>query len=334
MMKGMRLRLRETGQLPETYVGLWQMPPLNGSRKYQPVTQLSEEPKSELVQSELTQPERPKSYYSTSSTTPGLEDAHYAKSIAPLGEFDNPYSSAGDDPTSSDNASKSAAKAEQQAALQEALARRRHGHSQPIIMLAMFLGLLSFVMWVMSVTHMIMGWQWPSNTHSNTLAYLQDPRTWSNPALIGNMPETCLAWLTSKGANAFVSGGFFNAVTQTYWSNLLNTAIMTIATKYAAIIHLGILINPGNASTAQRIHRHLRLNAIVITGYMAIATVGTAIYVGVERSQKKQDHFMYTNNATLTGGCSFGVVQAEKTWGYLDIAENLPLRLALASLGL
>ena len=169
---------------------------------------------------------------------------------------------------------------------------------------------------------------------AHTLAYLQDARTWSNPALIGNMPATCVAWLTSKGANALVSGGFFNADTETYWSNLLNTAIMTIASKYAAVVHLGMVIRPGNASTAQRIHSHLRLNAIVITGYMAIATVGTAIYVGVERSQKKQDHFMYTHNATLTGGCSFAVVQAEKTWGYLDIAENLPLRLALASLGL
>jgi hypothetical protein len=321
----MRIRLRETGQLPQPNFGLWQP-------YYLSLPQVNEEPKSEHANDEYSTKKKPK-----------LDVLHHSDPVTPLGEFSNPYSSA-PDPTSSldvtlnpafDNLSaEDRLKAEKKAEMM----RRRYGHSAALIYLALFLAPLSFIMWVLSVVHMIMGWQWPSGTHSRTLAYLQDERTWSNPALIANMPATCVAWLTQMEPNRLVNGGFFNADTETYVSNLLNTAIMTVATKYCAILHLGMAI-PGAATsqtvkTDARINGVLRIYAYGVTGFMAIATIATAIYCGVERGQKKQDHFRYTNNATLTGGCSFGVVQAEKTWGYLDIAENLPLRLALAALGL
>jgi hypothetical protein len=314
-MKGMRMRLRETGQLPQPYASLWNMNPrqLNKTTAtkstYEPVTQITEEVKSY---------DRPYSNTSYPGSDPNPDP------VAPLGEFNNPYSSAPYPPL--DPAQERKAEME----------RRRYGHSAALIYLAMFLALLSFLMWVISVTHMIMGWSWPSGTHSRTLAYLQDPRTWNVPALIANMPASCSAWLTSVGANGLAHGGIFNADTETYVSNLLNTAIMTVFTKYCAFVHLSMVMpSKGEPPSSEvRINRVLRIYAYGVTGIMAFATVATAIYVGVERSQKKQDHIRYTNNATTTGGCSFAVVQAEKTWGYLDIAENLPLRLALATLGL
>ncbi|KAH8664981.1 hypothetical protein BGZ60DRAFT_565165 [Tricladium varicosporioides] len=188
------------------------------------------------------------------------------------------------------------------------------------------LGLISVIMWGITLATIVYHFQFAGVNNQRTETYLQDPRTTSDPSILGSLPTACVNFL--KGYSLQEHGMFWSPFNQLFSAGItavqfliVSLAVIKIAWKRfkgGAISKLGGVVDCMVAT----------LTALIL------AVLATAIYIGVVAgAQKKSVSFSFTTNTNTTGGCTFGFVEMDSTFGYWEVPYELGFRIAMSALG-
>ena len=189
-------------------------------------------------------------------------------------------------------------------------------------------GLLTIVMWCMSLAFTFYHWKAPTNLTSRTWAYLELEQARTDPTILGNIPPECATYL--KRANISSLGIFDQS-----FDLALSAGLSTVAFIAACIAMLSRVQKwCGKDLNTQRTCKEIILACMVGTIVaLTLGLIATATYVGVTSGQNKHVELRYTNNLETTGGCTFAFVNMDKQWGYWDVKNELGFRVVTSLFG-
>jgi hypothetical protein len=158
------------------------------------------------------------------------------------------------------------------------------------------------------------------------LTYVEIAKAIADPATIGqNMPTACVDYLKSGDPN-------FSRLFKLDADVFMVVLTSTIQFIFASVV---VFLSLRKASSSYlRTYRMLKVSAlatIVTLGLPAIA-VGAWIILKVVHGGNDIT-LTYTKQPNLTGGCTFGVVDMDKRWGYWDVEYERPFRIFMSIVG-
>jgi hypothetical protein len=189
--------------------------------------------------------------------------------------------------------------------------------------------------------------------------YSQIPLSISNPQSVGNMPVSCLSYLSAGSLLLDENGAFFAEPIQDLSTfSVVETLQFCLATLAVVIACYILFIRRGSrptypqfvstspyaaaafahdeqmaqASSSKRTRTLLFLSA----GMTAFFLLLPALALGIEMATKARSgrvSLRFTNNLEATGGCTFAFVTMDSHAGYWDVAVDLGERVVMALLG-
>jgi hypothetical protein len=183
-------------------------------------------------------------------------------------------------------------------------------------------GIITVVQWCMSLAVVALHFRYSWMDKKSHPTYVEVARAIRNPSSIAVMPQGCLNWL-QKSADLIASD-----LLDIHMVQVIHTLIVALQFVMSTLV---VLFRDGGS---RRVLGRLKVSAaatLVTLGFPAIATgfwiLGTTVF-------GNQDTWMtYTNNATTTGGCTFGAVAMDRRWGYWDVQYGRAYRIAMSILG-
>lgn len=179
---------------------------------------------------------------------------------------------------------------------------------------------LAFIMWAFAFSSTVEHWQfkWVRAGNLNRQTYLQIASAIQDPSTIGNMPLNCLNYLKS---NALAKSGFWE-MNQDRESHAL---IITFQFVVSMLV-LGALF-VGRREAFARARRLIICSALItVVGLLVPAIVTGAISHGHKAILR------FTNDLSLTGGCTFAFLNMDRSSGYWDVGYEQAFRVVMSVL--
>jgi hypothetical protein len=313
LIKGMRLRLREAGMLPD-YISLTER--AAGYRATAEAERSQKEADKRAAKAGYVAPEPSHDYVHPYDNPPSYDPYTPTPDIEVANPPVNPRAN---------------------------LSPREKRKLARIYFLAMFLGPLGFAMWMVALIDLIFQHYYPNGPTSKTVAYRVPAAVISNPYLLSpTLLDTCANWLSSANATTNIGHiGLLNnpsAQGTAGYTHLILWMAPTAVAGHAVIAMLIPMTARGKdyqkPPTEVNIHRYLRNMAVLVPLLLLFGAVLTSGIYGSKATSHQSVQLRYTNNATQTGGCDWAVVAPDYTFGAWDISVRLPLRIIMAVLGL
>jgi hypothetical protein len=351
MMKAIRLRRRQYRGLEETSGNRYEMSAAdtkNSKTSYEPVYTFDNG--ANLYQSssqfQQYQPEHPSTmppaYHSGPSGQNASNESDIESLLAEYNSMHGPPGSAKEEQRRREMLRKHPERIDQFRKIlsfMPGLKMDGHPHSARIMYGALALATLSILMWILTFANVVMHWESGS---PKARGYYLDARVSANPSAVGtNIPDSCTSWLGSTDLGAL---GFFNMDTDHYLARLLPTALFILTWRTIVLSLLNLVFTDRSKpsedgkppkSTEGLIASELKWFIALVPFALLCAALASAAWVVVEDLILKHGvMFKYTNDVTKTGGCTWGMVEMDKRWGFWDVKEGiLGLRILLAAAG-
>ena len=213
------------------------------------------------------------------------------------------------------------------------------GHSEPhlrrtkpaLFWASVAIGVVTLVQWCMSLAVTITHWRYTWSDNPQTQTYFEALAAVADPSTIGNMPASCLEFLKSTNLEAYglidVNVDQFIMVILTTFQLIASTVVLIFATKR-------FFSSRNVDSSYRRTFWMLKISASAVLATLGLPALVTGVLVLSKVVFGSQDVTLnYTKDLTATGGCTFGVVNMDKRWGYWDVQNELGFRIAMSALG-
>ncbi|KAH8706984.1 hypothetical protein GQ44DRAFT_777638 [Phaeosphaeriaceae sp. PMI808] len=183
-------------------------------------------------------------------------------------------------------------------------------------------GFITVIQWCMSLAVAGTHFSYSMTSKERHPTYFQVDRALTPQSSIAPMPQECLKWLQNS-------------------SNIM--PIKKLDVSHVQIIHTFIVAFQFIACSAMVVLKHnsrhhvldkLRSSATAIFITFALPALATGIWILVTTTIGEQRTWLtYTTDRNLTGGCTFGMVNMNRQWGYWDVEYQRPIRIAMSVLG-
>lgn len=186
--------------------------------------------------------------------------------------------------------------------------------------------IITAVMWFFSFVAMILHWKWafaPGTIFART--YEEIPVALLDPRTIATMPVTCLRYLQS---GALAQNDFMTNNTDQLMFSLITTFQFLLSSAVLAAVFLG------RREPFDRAYLVLYISAAVTLAMILIPAFAVGIdIVAKVLKQKRVISVRFTNDLTVTGGCTFAFVNMNKRLGYWDVPVERGFRIVMSFLG-
>lgn len=186
--------------------------------------------------------------------------------------------------------------------------------------------IITAVMWFFSFVAMILHWKWAFAAGTSfTRTYSEIPTALLDPRTVGNMPVPCLQYLQS-GALA----------RSEFMINNTDQLLFSLLTTFQFLISTGVLLTVfyGRREPFDRAYLVLYISAAVTVVMLVIPAFASGIDIAAKvLVQNKVISLRFTNDLSVTGGCTFAFVNMGKRLGYWDVATERGFRIVMAFLG-
>jgi hypothetical protein len=192
------------------------------------------------------------------------------------------------------------------------------------------LGLVCFIEWCMTFATVVYHFQKPTSPSSRSQEYLLNSTVGADPTTIGSVPQQCVDWLESAD---LVRMGLFSQYGDQLFSATLAAALFfgTTVAGLGMVLSMAMPRTNGTAQTASRILTLCTSTAVLA---LVVGVICNVLYDGITLGSKKRYvNLRYTNNPSITGGCSFAFVGMDKRFGYWDVQDELAFRIVMSVLG-
>ena len=170
-----------------------------------------------------------------------------------------------------------------------------------------------------TIEHWQFRWASPS-TALDKQTYIPIPDAVSNPSTLGQLPDTCLAYLTS---DTLQHTEFFHQD-----SERKAFAVITALQLVFSLLSLSAIFR-GNKMTLSRSSQVLITNAAITCLGLFIP----AFAVGMLIVKEKGAVLRFTNDPGVTGGCTFAFLGMKREVGYWDVPYEFGFRVAMSFFG-
>jgi hypothetical protein len=185
-------------------------------------------------------------------------------------------------------------------------------------------GFISFLQWCMSLTVVALHFRYSWFDKSSHPTYVEVSRALDDPSSIATMPQACLNWLKST---PLATSELLDIHVEQTVMTLIVAAQFVACTIFLVIFSL-------QQSGRRRTLRMLKVSAAASLASLGLPAMGTGFWIlGAVIFGNQDVWLMYTNNLNTTGGCTFGVVNMDRRWGYWDVQYERPYRIAMSVLG-
>jgi hypothetical protein len=209
--------------------------------------------------------------------------------------------------------------------------------------LTILISLVAIAQWLLTLFTVIKHFNYSSGSNPRTQTYTELPLASSNPSSIApDMPSTCLSWLSSSaGVTAIAQLTRIDLDTQmAVFISLAQFGFCTITlVSKGATMLFSQRSRRYPSLPSGRPRRFLTFNMLTISAAATLSTLGlSALVVGVwvlvtVVLKGGFINLAYTNNGTVTGGCTFAAVTMSKRWGYYDVENERAFRAVMSLLG-
>jgi hypothetical protein len=183
-------------------------------------------------------------------------------------------------------------------------------------------------MWFLSFVVTILHWKWSYGPVGSSLTrtYPPIPTALSDPQTVGNMPVACLRFLQS-GVLADDTN-FFDQSTDQIIFALITTLQFVVSSLVLIYMYLRRDDEPFDHA-----YRILYASAAVTLVMLLIPAFAVGIEIATKVLQDGQViNVRFTNDVTVTGGCTFAFVNMNKQFGYWDVGVERGVRIVMSFL--
>jgi hypothetical protein len=184
-------------------------------------------------------------------------------------------------------------------------------------------------MWFLSFVVTILHWKWSYGPVGSSLTRTYPPisAALSDPQTVGNMPVTCLKFLQSGILES--NTNFFDQSTDQIIFALITT--LQFVASSLVLIYMYFRRHDEPFDLAYRV---LYASAAVTLIMLLIPAFAIGIEIATKVLQDGQIiNIRFTNDLSVTGGCTFAFVNMNKQFGYWDVAVERGVRIFMSFLG-
>lgn len=195
---------------------------------------------------------------------------------------------------------------------------------------SVIIAVIALLQWCLSLASLIIHWEFTWSSNPRTQTYFEIPRAIENPATIGRMPEACLDWLKSGGVQ---KSRLVDIEIEQFIFCLIFT-IQFIACSTLIVPTVRAFLGPTRRVQYAPIYRMVEATATMGMACLGLPALATGAWIlGKVVFGTSDITLRYTNDLNVTGGCTFGIVNMDKRWGYWDVEYERPLRLVMSGFG-
>lgn len=177
-----------------------------------------------------------------------------------------------------------------------------------------------------SFATVILHWRYHWNSFPwapNKQTYIPIPETISNPGILGQLPEKCLAYLAS---GSLKRTEFFHQDTEQTTFAVITTLQFAFSLCSLYALHT---VFAKNESLLSRCSLMLTLSATITGLGLLIPAFATGMLIVKEKGAVLR----FTNDLQVTGGCTFAFWGMKREMGYWDVPYELGFRVAMSFFG-
>jgi hypothetical protein len=181
----------------------------------------------------------------------------------------------------------------------------------------------TILLFTFSLATTIKHWQfrWTSPTTAlDKQTYIPTPEAISKPSAVGQLPDACLAYLTS---GKLQNTEFFRQDIERKAFAVITTLQFVFSLSSLSAIFLG---NKNHFSRSSRV-------LIISATITCLALLIPAFAVGMVIVKEKGAVLRFTNDLEVTGSCTFAFLAMKREVGYWDVPYELGFRIAMSFFG-